>query len=175
MEKIEELTKEIKELEIKLKEAKKMLINLRLKEIHCMINVSNIEIECSDVNWEISYIHNTNNFSYKYYDNEYYVDSDFDNADTGFTKNTTIRFGKNDKKYFIKGVKKFNIYRNSKKELRIIVNDYEFEMDFEENQILLENYIKNFDIPESFALTIFLHIINNKWDDESIINYISWI
>jgi ribosomal protein L29 len=44
MEKIEELTKEIKELEIRLEEAKKTLINLRLREIHCLINVSNINI-----------------------------------------------------------------------------------------------------------------------------------
>jgi hypothetical protein len=71
--------------------------------------------------------------------------------------------------------KKFNIYRNSNKELRIIANDYEFELDLEENQLLIENYIKNFDIPESFALTIFLHMMYNNWDDESIINYISCI
>jgi hypothetical protein len=169
MEKIEELTKEIKELEIRLEEAKKTLINLRLREIHCLINVSNINIYCDDSSWEISYIHDTNNFSYQYYD----IDSDIPNKIINKTSN--IKFGKNEKKYFIKGIKKFNIYRNSNKELRIIANDYEFELDLEENQLLIENYIKNFDIPESFALTIFLHMMYNSWDDESIINYISCI
>jgi hypothetical protein len=169
MEKIEELTKEIKELEIRLEEAKKTLINLRLREIHCLINVSNINISCDESSWEISYIHNTNNFSYEYYD----IDNDIPNKIT--SKSSNIKFGKNEKKYFIKGVKKFNIYRNSNKELRIIANDYEFELDLEENQLLIENYIKNFDIPESFALTIFLHMMYNNWDDESITNYISCI
>jgi hypothetical protein len=89
-------------------------------------------------------------------------------------KITQISFGKL-KKYFLKGGIKFNIYRNSNGELRIINSDYEFELDLEEQKSLILKYTSNKNVPEWLALKVFLYISYNKWDDRSIINHLSVI
>ncbi len=99
---------------------------------------------------------------------------DHTNRHTVEKKVTQISFGKL-KKYFLKGGIKFNIYRNSNGELRIINSDYEFELDLEEQKSLISKYSSNKNVPEWLALKVFLYISYNKWDDRSIINHLSVI
>jgi hypothetical protein len=96
------------------------------------------------------------------------------NPETVEKKITQISFGKL-KKYFLKGGIKFNIYRNSNGELRIINSDYEFELDLEEQKSLILKYASNKNVPEWLAIKVFLYISYNKWDDRSIINHLSVI
>jgi hypothetical protein len=89
-------------------------------------------------------------------------------------KETVVIFGKN-KKYFIKGGIKYNIYKNSTSELRIINSEYDLELDMEEQYSLINRYANNVNIPECLALSVFLYLSDNKWDDLNIITYLSVI
>ncbi len=87
-------------------------------------------------------------------------------------KTTLISFGKSDK-YFIRGGVKYNIYTNSKGELRIVNTDYDSELDIDEQKSLISKYANNKNIPESFALCILLYMAYNKWDDTSMAIHLS--
>ena len=74
---------------------------------------------------------------------------------------------------FIKGGIKYNIYKNSKGDLRIINLDYDLELDMDEQYSLIYRYAYNKNIPECIALRIFLYMIYNKWDDDDMTTYLS--
>ena len=86
---------------------------------------------------------------------------------------TLIIFGKS-KKYFIKGgYVPYNIYKNSAGELRIINSEYDLELDMDEQYELINSYASNINIPECLALSVFLYLADNKWDDLNLITYLS--
>ena len=100
------------------------------------------------------------------------VEETSDETSDKIEKETYVSFGKN-KKYFIKGCIKYNIYKNSTGELRIINSEYDLELDMEEQYLLINKYANNVNIPESLALSVFLYLSDNKWDDLNIITYLS--
>jgi hypothetical protein len=171
-----EIKREIHRLEDRLLYNKNILFLYRLSKLYKKSsNISDIDIDVDPVNltWSIQYNHRSNNYSSNYYDynnNDEYPDKKSEIC----KKNTKISFGKN-KKYFIKGGIAYNIYRNSSDELRIINKDYDLELDMKQQKNLIIRYSKNFDIPEYMALSVLLYISDNKWDDESIIHYLSII
>ena len=147
------------------------LFNLGLRKLAG--NVENVVINTNaDLQeWRISYTHNTNN-----YDTVNYLpdDDDTDGVEAEPAQKTSnISFGKIGKRYFIKGGIKFNIYRNSVGELRVMNPEYDFDIDMEEHKQLIHRYSENPDIPEACALAVFQYMIDNKWDDSAIINYLS--
>ena len=89
-------------------------------------------------------------------------------------KTTFVTFGKSER-YFIKGGTKYNIYNNSKGELRVVNTEYDSELDIEEQCQLISRYSKNKNLPECMALQIFLYMSYNKWDDLSMAIHLSMI
>jgi hypothetical protein len=185
------LEKEIKELEVILNEKKRQLFINRLQTIcgrkFANSNISSIKINVNSgpdpLEWCISYEHKTNNYKESAYsvassnttDDEeaaphVYKEDGEDN--TGIAKSSTITFGKS-AKYYIKGGRKFAIYRNAANELRIINKDYEYDLDLDEQHALINKYTENTDIPEWMAIKIFLYLSDNKWSDEDFIIHLS--
>jgi hypothetical protein len=122
--------------------------------------------------WVITYTHDTQDYDLS----QYLPDSEtaHDTSDTDpVQKTSNISFGKSGKRYFLKGGIKFNIYRNSAGELRVMNPEYDFDIDMEEHKQLIHRYSENANIPEACALAVFQYIIDNKWDDSAVINYLS--
>jgi hypothetical protein len=166
-----EIKKEIILLEEEITAKKNKLFLYRLSKLYKHSpNISGITIEVdpANVSWNIKYTHETNNYNHNYYNVGDNLEMD------SYKKHTKISIGKN-KKYFIKGGISYNIYRNSNNELRIINKEYDLELDMSEQRNLIIRYSRNHDIPEYMALSILLYISDNKWDDESIIHYLSII
>lgn len=151
--------------------------------------------------WSISYTHTTNDFNEIKYDIDYENlensknDESLDNLENIYTENaekncnfnigvntenkqktTSVVFGKN-KKYFIRisdeNVSRFKIYKNSMNKLRIINTDYDIELDLSEQDELMNRYSSNIDIPEWFAIKVFMFMKENEWDDENIVIHLS--
>lgn len=127
--------------------------------------------------WTISYTHTTTNYSQELYK--------FDNIgqigkSTPYTPHTThIIFGKK-VNLFIKdnqNIKnqKYTLYVNSENKLRIINNDEKDNYAASKHMSYLVKQSNNHDIPEWFALKIFMHLYNNNWDDASFKIYLSII
>jgi len=194
-----ELREEILELEKDLTEKKKQLFLKRLEKIAgCSFVDSgilslNIVTDQDENTWQISYVHYTK--SYNPVDYLYSTNTDSDNdvienqeADVskpeGSTpdknefsrkhKKTRIVFGKA-AKYFIKGGVQLNIYRNTTGEIRITNPDYEFDLDLDEQRSLSRTYSENYNLPEWFAISVLLFMSDNKWDDDAIINHLSFV
>lgn len=175
------LKEEILDLTSKLDEKKKILFSRRLinmnlsKIIGCVKDIS-FTINRDTQEWSISYKHETQKYNPNNYvpDTDDGSDSDVKSSDDITSKITRIKFGKAEgNKYYIKGGIKLNVYRNSSGELRIMNPDYDFIIDMEDHKMLIHKYSENIDIPESCALAVFQYMIDNKWDDISIINYLS--
>ena len=136
-------------------------------------NISDIKFEIgNDDNWSIMYTHTTD----KYNPNDYNYNSDSDEEIDDKKKITNIKFGKKNKYYINREQSsRFIVYRNSKKELRILNSDYDIELDLDEHVELIEKYSNNIHIPEYVAIRVFLFISENDWEDESITAYFSII
>jgi hypothetical protein len=186
------LTEEIRNLEIIIEKKKRALFLLRLSKMYeaslsdVISNIS-IEVDRNEKTWCITYTHITDEYSVDNYSNETYIERETDELDDNLShlpleeipveknkKISVISFGKN-KKYFIKGGIKFSIYRNSANELRIINPNYDFELDLDEQKYLVTEYSRNKHIPECLALSIFLYMSYNKWDDTAIVNHFSLV
>lgn len=176
------LKNEILELEAVLKKKRDQLFLMRLinmldKGLYDTISDVKIEVRNVDFNnpksagWNISYKHHTKEYdSLDYlYENDTIQEEITNNK---MEKTTFVSFGKSDR-YFIKGGVKYNIYNNSKGELRIVNADYDSELDIEEQCQLINKYSKNKNIPECLALQIFLYMSYNKWDDMSMAIHLS--
>ncbi len=170
------LRNEILKLEKVLAEKRSMLFLSRLETIaNCPFNKANITdvsitLNTQDHTWQITYQHKTQNFNLNHYIND--EDSEDESETGGIPKETRITFGKSSK-YFIRGGIKFNVYRNTAGELRIINPDYEFDLDLDEQRALVRNYSENHDLPEWFAIATLLYLSDNKWDDQSFVNHLS--
>jgi hypothetical protein len=191
------LADEIHKLEKIINMKKNMLFLARLSKM-CNADlrdtISNIiiNIDREESTWTITYTHTTNSYDPNDYLNDTYLNEDeteeivdiisgncttngleeitSKNSDTRYKKVTVISFGKH-KKYFIKGGIKLSIYHNSAGELRIINPNYDFELDLDEQKNLITEYSNNKNIPECLALSVFLYMSYNKWDDTSIVNH----
>jgi hypothetical protein len=191
------LRKEILDLIATLDAKKKQLFQQRLQDMirpHVWESASDIVISISEDeknDWIIKYTHNTSDYHISNYMYEEFNDETtempvspvlhpvtlptIDKVFMGqpIKKTTQIIFGKVGKKYFLKGGINFNIYRNSSGELRITNPDYDYEIEMDDHKLLIRNYSKNPNIPESMALCVFMYMVDNKWDDMAIINYLS--
>lgn len=184
-----DLKTEILQLEKILAQKKKQLFFNRLEKIAgCSLytrGISNIDIQhnSADKTWQITYTHQTNNYSsamYSYNESESDDDhtSEMESADdhsavkSGIQKETRITFGKSNK-YFVRGGIKLHVYRNTAGELRVINPEYEFDLDLDEQKKLVREYSENYDLPEWFAITTMLYLSDNMWDDEAFINHLS--
>lgn len=175
----ENLKREIKALEKQLTDKKCELFNHRLsylvgfslEEIYER-GVSDIKFEISEDAWNISYTHVTD----QYDENNYINSSDSEVETTPAYRKSYMNFGKG-KRYYIKGnnSNRFRIYKNSKKELRVINTDYDTELDLEEQEELITRYSINKHMPEWFAIKVFMFISENEWSDENICSYLSLI
>jgi hypothetical protein len=166
------LSDEIKRLSRELDDKKKLLFRQRLSTIYRLDpTISDIVIDTTATTWSITYEHTTDAFSPL----NYLIEDEIDGPPDSKPAVNTVVFGRNDKKYFIKGCIKFSIYRNSRGDLRIINPEYEFDLDMEEQNDLINRYAAEQNIPESFALSVFKYISRNKWDDQSMITYLSVI
>ena len=140
--------------------------------------ISDIHLNIQTDTWSIEYKHHTN----EYNENDYNYHNDSDCEITPLHKITYVKFGI-DKKYYIKisntsnefKDSRFKIYRNSKKELRVINMDYDIELDVDEQYELITNYTLNRNIPEWLALLVFKNLSDNEWSDINVISYFSEI
>lgn len=125
--------------------------------------------------WTVTYKHETNNYDPSRYlpDGEETTHSGTEADSDPISKVSDISFGKFGKRYFLKGGIKFNIYRNSAGELRVMNPEYDFDIDMEEHKQLIHRYSEDSNIPEACALSVFQFMIDNKWDDLAVINYLS--
>jgi hypothetical protein len=175
-------------LEKELKECKQKLFLNRFSKLYkkniqpCISNIK-IDIDHKNNDWVVSYEHYTNNYSINNYtinNAEIYNDNlNYNKQANNITtdaatekKKTIISFGKS-KKYFIRGGIRYNIYRNSSGDLRIINSDYDLELDMEEQYELISSYANNVNIPECLALSVFIYLSDNNWDDTNLITYLS--
>lgn len=133
--------------------------------------VSNLEFHITPNEWKISYDHETDNFNGNNYN--YHSDSD-DEEIKDRIKISNVEFGMA-RKYYIKGTNirstRFKIYKNSKKELRIINADYDIELDLDDQYSLVKKYTNNYTIPEWVAIRFFLYMAKNDLESEDIINH----
>lgn len=176
-----ELRREIIELTALLNEKKKILFGRRFNLMIDKTDEELIELGVKDVifthdpetfEWNINYT-----ITVLYDENSYNYNSDSEVDDEPEKKTFVISFGKS-KKYYIKGNKnnRFKIYKNSKKELRVINEDYDIELDVDEEQDdLIKSYSLNYNIPEWVAIKVFLFMSENDWNDKHIINYMSCV
>lgn len=191
------LRKEILELEKLLKSKKEKLFLDRLLAITGpKANISDININTQlDNTWCISYIHKTtflNPADYEpanmYTDEATNLEANLEAKNSESTEQnnvllaaentseyeTKISFGKN-KKYFITGGCKLNVYRNSANELRITNPEYEYDLDIDEQKELMIRYSNNKNLPVWFAIKFLLYMSDNSWDDDSVVNHFTVI
>jgi len=171
-----ELRLQIISLEKELEEKRKLLFSNRVKVMYHGLEISDIKISTDDVKWSIEYTHKTD----KYSDVNYLIknaecSAELKTPDSTVVKNTKesrIIVGFNGKKYYIKGGIKLNIYR-TKKEIMIFNPEYDLEIDIDDHIDLIKRYMRNVNIPEAAAISILNYISENKWDDASMIIYLS--
>ena len=184
MEELDKIKEDIKQLESVLCDKKKELFSKRLKylcrDTNIINNVSNIssnsnineDLHLTDysVSWHITYNHMTSKYTHKDY---LYEIVEFDPRYTDKTSLITIGKLRNSTKYFINGGVKFIIYRDHYENIRIINPEYEFDLDMDQQDELIDTYIKNINIPESFGLKLLKYFGDFKWSDKKIAKYIS--
>jgi hypothetical protein len=177
----EKFKKEILDLELVLEEKRDTFFKARLYKLigipeQELISwgIRNVLLDIYDNEWIIEYDHETN----KYDENNYNHDGDSETETELREKRSSVSFGK-DTKLFIKGKGyrqgRFKLYSNSRKEIRVINNDYNFELDTEEQLQLIRTYSKDCHIPEWFALKVFLYMCENGWNSSHIIQYLGTI
>ena len=186
----ENIKKEIKIINkeiIKKEQEKKELINKyysnKFNEFinNSMNNIFNIIFIYKENNWKIKYNHITNNYSTKNYiykkscidDSDSDSDSDNENLDS-YSKQTKISFGYKKNKYYIKNymntLQDIKIYTSCKLP-RLYSDSYEFTNIDMDN--LLNQYSKNYDIPEWLMITILNKIYESNLHSKFIIDYFS--
>jgi hypothetical protein len=167
----------INDLEAKLIETKYKLLMMRLSklvdiDINDFTNNNIYKLKFyfnrSKNKWSISYDHKTDNYNDIYYINDYDEDVEVKHD----SMESSVTMGRNDS-FFIssKSNIKFIIYKNSKNKIKIINDEYTYELDDYENEELILRYSNNKNIPEWFAIRIFLKISDMKWTDNEIIDY----
>lgn len=182
------LRKEISDLESTLEVKKNQLLILKLEALigysTNLNKVTNIKIK-SDKNsgtWEISYTHETEEYTSSYYDiipvedindseNKFATFDSFEESKTKLTSN--IIFGKGEKYYMIGGpCKQIEIYRVSDR-LKLKLKEHIFMYTSDEHIEIIDCYSTNNNIPEWFALSIFLFLNKSKWTEKEWLAYIS--
>lgn len=137
----------------------------------CINNVK-IIVDAEEKTWSIHYSHTTDSF-----DESSYLDEQIEDVQPPIKKTTKVSMGRmligKTYKYFMKGFACFSVYRNGTDELRIINKEYEYDLDLDDQRALIEKYSEDMNIPEWFAIRIFLFMAKNKWDDEGMINHFS--
>jgi hypothetical protein len=177
----EKLRKEIIELESMLEAKRNTLFKARLYKLlgipeQDLISwgVSNVVLDIYDNEWTIDYDHQTT----EYDENNYNHDNDSETETELREKRSSVSFGK-ESKLFLKGKGyrqgRFKLYRNSRKEIRVINNDYNFELDTEEQLQLIRKYSSDCHIPEWFALKVFMYMCENDWNSCHIIQYLGTV
>lgn len=166
--KINTITQQIEHYEKLLAEARHQLFMSRiLTMVNEISTVSTVTFSSNGTNWTIAYKCTVT------YDENNYNHNDDSEADTEpYIKTFEISFGKG-KRYFINGNQlRFKIYRNSTNKLRILNADYTADLDIDEQEILINSYSYNYNIPEWFAIRILLFMEKNEWSDENLITYL---
>lgn len=166
--KINTITQQIEHYEKLLAEARHQLFMSRISTMVGEIStVKNVTFSSNGANWTITYS------CIVTYDENNYNHNDDSEADTmPSIKTFELSFGKG-KKYFINGnQQRFKIYRNSTNKLRILNADYTADLDIDEQEILIDSYSFNYNIPEWFAIRILLFMEKNEWSDENLITYL---
>ena len=166
---INTITDQIKDLQKNLVIAKYNLFMSRILTMinHDIKNIKDIKIMSINNNWTISY-----KCLVTYDENNYNNNEDSEVETNPASRHFDISFGK-EKRYFINGNQpRFKIYRNSSGKLRILNSDYTADLDIEEQESLISSYSFNYDIPEWFAIKIFLFMDKNDWSDENLITYL---
>jgi hypothetical protein len=135
--------------------------------------------------WSISYTHETKyytslNYLYNESDNEVEIENVVENVvdkeiNTQYReKVTNITFGNiGNRKYYINGGIKLEVFKSSSGEIRITNPEYDYEIDIEEHRELIKGYSLNKDIPEALAINVFIYMTSNNWNNEDIIKYFS--
>ncbi len=151
-----------------------------------MSNIFNIIFIYDENNWKIKYTHMTDSYSAKnYIYKKSYIDdsdseSDNENSDSdnenleSYNKKTKISFGYKKNKYYIKyynnTLQDIKIYTSCKLP-RLYSDSYEFTNIDMDN--LLDQYSKNYDIPEWLMITILNKIYESNIYSKFIIDYFS--
>lgn len=167
----------INSLEANLIESKYKLLTMRLSRLvdisiddFIKNNIYNIKyyFNRSKNKWSITYDHKTENYNEVYYSNDYDEDLEIKHHN----KVSNVVMGRNDN-FFIdsKSNIKFIIYKNAKNKIKIINDEYTYELDDYENEELILRYSNNKNISEWFAIRIFLKISDMKLTDSEIIDY----
>jgi hypothetical protein len=168
----DQLRSAIIQLKRELEKKTTQLFALRFKNIVKTDAYVDIEFAMfSPVDWSISYSIDVN-----YNIANYLPDCDDTTGATGAAETADTRqrvsFGFYKGKHFIKlqndEHQRFGLYRNSKKELRLINKDYDTDLDLDEQSELINRYSRNTNIPEYIAVRFFLFVIVNRWTDEGI-------
>ena len=166
---INAITDQIKDLQKKLISAKYNLFMSRILTISNgdIKNIKDITFKVKDSCWTLSY-----KCLVTYDENNYNNSEDSEVETNPVSRYFEISFGK-EKRYFISGNRlRFKIYRNSSGKLRILNADYTADLDMEEQETLMNTYSFNYNIPEWFAIKIFLFMDKNDWSDENLITYL---
>lgn len=177
MSNIDQVRSDIKELRSALKKKKKELFLCNLlgilgcTEAELKENISDIGlVAVNSSEWTITYKHKTDCYN----ENDYVNSSDSEIEDcSSYSQTVGVSFGIADK-YFIKRLSRlpardiFTVYRGSDGLLRIINAEYELDIDMVEQKKLVRKYLKNKNIPEWLALTIFTYMNANDIDEEKL-------
>ncbi len=135
-------------------------------------NIANLQISVERDAWSVTYTHKTNHYHRCLYkpDDELDADESTQEPEIEYVeKESTVQFGRDKRKYIrADRANRFSLYTNSDDELRIINKDYDVLLDLEQQEVLIHRYSTNYDIPEWFAIRIFLFMEKNKWDDKDI-------
>jgi hypothetical protein len=177
----EKLKEEILELESVLEDKRDTFFKARLYKLigipgQELISwgISDIVLGIYDNEWTIAYKHETT----EYNENNYNYDGDSETETEPREKRSGVSFGEKSK-LFLKGKGyrqgRFKLYRNSRKEIRVINTDYNFELDTEEQLQLIRTYSNDRHIPEWLALKVFLYMCENGWNSEHIIQHLGTV
>jgi len=175
------LKEEILELENQLEEKRDKFFKLRLYKLLGIAEqqletygVTDLVLNIYEDEWEIVYKYTTAQF-----DENDYNHGDDSNEETEIREKTAnITFGESGKLFISgKGIRssRFKMYRNSRKEMRVINTDYSIELGTEEQLDLIRGYTQSKKIPEWLALSVFLYMCDNEWDTENIIQYLGTV
>lgn len=175
---INQIRCDIKELKLTLKKKKKELFLCNLlnilgcSESELKENISDIGLNAvSSSEWTITYKHKTDCYN----ENDYVNSSDSEIEECNpYSQTVGVSFGISDDKYFIKRLTRlpardiFTVYRGSDGLLRIINAEYELDIDMVEQKKLIRKYLKNKNIPEWLALTLFTYMNANDITEEKL-------
>ena len=134
-------------------------------------NIQHIQIHTNEHEWCITYLHKTLHFNCNNYVNDDEKQLNIKDRE----RETLVKFGYKKKKHYIHGFnkKQFRIYKNSSGITRVINTYYNLELTFDEQHDLIEQYSQNINIPEWFALKMYLYFADNQWDNDAIKKFLT--